>query len=427
MIHIALELWGSVFCFISAFCIFLGRAFEKKKLRIVVSMQLANAFLLIADAGSWYYRGYLGKFGYYSVRIFNFTVFFFSILITIFYHAYICSYLFAGERRKFRNVPIRVHLVYIIGTAAILLLIISQFTHWYYYFDENNVYHRNSMYALSVIVGMLPCVLDFTLLIQYRKRLSKIMLFSLIAYLAVPMLTACVLMFYYGISLLNICLTICMIFIFLAAITENRKIREQKEKEMADLRIEVMLSQISPHFIYNTLTAIQYLCVKDPMMAEETVGEFAAYLRNTIDSLTTKKSIPFEKELEHVKNYLAIEKKRFGDCVHVIYDIKEKEFEIPTLTIQPIVENAIKYGIGKKENGGTVWICTEKTKDGYQITVKDNGVGFDVNAVLDDKRSHIGIHNVKSRLKSMCGGVLQIESVLGEGTEAIVRIPYQNE
>lgn len=424
MIHIPLEIWGSIFCIIAAVCIFISRNFESRQRKIVISMQLSTALLLIMDALCWGFRGYPGVVGYYTVRIFNFAVFFMNDMIMILYHAYVCSFIFGKEKKEqSKRKPVRVYLVYLIVILGMLLLIVSQFANLYYYFDADNFYHRKPMYPLSIFLVLLGEGLDLSLLIQYRRRVKKAILISLISYVVLPVIAAFILFFYYGLSLINIAITISMIFMFIVAIIEQKKVLEQKEKEMSDLRIEVMLSQISPHFIYNTLTAIQYLCIKDPLMAEETVGEFAVYLRNTIDSLTTKKNIPFEKELEHVKNYLSIEKKRFGDCVKVKYDITEKDFLIPTLTLQPIVENAIKYGIGKKAEGGTISIHTKKTMEEYIIIIEDDGAGFDIENIKEDGRSHIGIPNVRSRLASMCKGSLFVESVIGQGTAVTIKLP----
>lgn len=424
ILHIALELWGSVFCLITALCIFISRSVEEDQRRIVTWMQLNTAILLFTDAMSWLYRGYPGVVGYYAVRIFNFAVFLSSNVITLLYHRYVCSFLYKKQdRRGFERYAKRVYAGYLIGLASVVLVIISQFIHLYYYFDHGNFYHRKVWYPVSLVLPFTVGLLDFTLLIQHRKKLKTIVFVSLISYVILPMVAAVIIVKFYGFSLINIAITISMIMMVFSAVIEHKNVLEQKEKEMSELRIEVMLSQISPHFIYNTLTAIQYLCTKNPEMAEETVGEFAAYLRGTIDSLTAKKCIPFDKELSHVKNYLAIEKKRFGERVKVEYDIETKNFCIPTLTLQPMVENAVKYGISKKEQGGTIVIHTEKKGSEYLIVIKDDGVGFDRNSEMEDGRAHVGINNVCNRLESMCNGKMDIKSTVGEGTEVTIHIP----
>jgi len=196
------------------------------------------------------------------------------------------------------------------------------------------------------------------------------------------------------------------------------------ERELTQKQISVMLSQIQPHFIYNALVVIRQLCKIDPKTAEETVLEFSEYLRGNLDSLTLNVPVPFEKELHHVETYLKIEKKRFGDKLNVVYDIKAKVFLIPALTLQPIVENAVRYGITKKERGGTVEIKTEEAGNSIVVTVTDDGVGFDVHQQAGgDGRSHVGIENTRSRLAAMCGGTLAIESGIGKGTTAVITIP----
>ncbi|MEG1302784.1 MAG: ATP-binding protein, partial [Lachnospiraceae bacterium] len=96
---------------------------------------------------------------------------------------------------------------------------------------------------------------------------------------------------------------------------------------------------------------------------------------------------------------------------------------IPALTIQPIVENAVKHGVIRKKSDGTVTLSTREREDCYEIIIADDGVGFDVNEPLTDPDTHVGIENVRCRLWSICRGTLDIKSIVGEGTTAIIRIP----
>lgn len=203
--------------------------------------------------------------------------------------------------------------------------------------------------------------------------------------------------------------------------------KKELEAQLAQNRISIMLSQIQPHFLYNTLTVIYNLCEKDPEQAQYATAEFSDYLRGNLDSLNKKVPVPFESELGHVKLYLELEQMRFGDELKVVYDIQTMDFMIPALTIQPIIENAVKHGVGKKEDGGTVTISTKELEKDYVIQIMDDGVGFDVNKQSDDNRSHIGIENVKSRLCSMSKASLEISSVIGQGTVAVIRIPKEED
>jgi len=133
--------------------------------------------------------------------------------------------------------------------------------------------------------------------------------------------------------------------------------------------------------------------------------------------------IRFSKELEHIRCYTEIELIRFPDMT-VRYDIQTEEFLLPALTVQPLVENAIKHGLMGLEEGGTVTISAYEEQTDYCICVSDDGIGFDVSDLVDTKK-HIGIRNVRERLQAMCGGSLTIESQPGAGTRVQIRIPKE--
>lgn len=208
--------------------------------------------------------------------------------------------------------------------------------------------------------------------------------------------------------------------------SEARKAAELGE-ELSELNTRLMISQIQPHFLYNALNSIKYMTKRDPKSAETAIVKFSNYLRANMDSLTQKEPIPVEKELEHVKNYAEIEKIRFGERLNIEFDIQSTDFCVPPLTVQPIVENAIKHGVNQKPEGGTVHIITRADENSRYIVVEDDGVGFDVNYIPDDGRSHVGIKNIKDRLNKLLGADVSIASVPGEGTRVEIRIPYINE
>ena len=180
-----------------------------------------------------------------------------------------------------------------------------------------------------------------------------------------------------------------------------------------------MLSQINPHFIYNTLSTIAAMCDSSPKQAKYLTIDFSQYLRKNINSLNNDALIPFEQELEHIACYLKIEKARFGERLNIIYSIQCKEFNVPPLTIQPLVENAVKHGVTKKANGGTIKIYTYDKNDNYVIEVIDDGIGFDTKST----ELHVGIQNVKSRIAAKCGGNISIKSTLNIGTRVMIEIP----
>ena len=193
--------------------------------------------------------------------------------------------------------------------------------------------------------------------------------------------------------------------------------------ELAESRISTMMSQIRPHFIYNTLGSIEQLCKLDPPKAADLVHNFAKYLRGNFGELDNPKPILMSQEMEHVHHYISIENVRFPDMTFS-FEMNSEDFHIPALTVQPIVENAIKHGLMKLPRGGTIRVVSYETDTDYCISVTDDGVGFDT-SVLIDGRKHVGLRNIRERLKVMVNGKLEIESTVGVGTKVLVTIPKE--
>ena len=197
------------------------------------------------------------------------------------------------------------------------------------------------------------------------------------------------------------------------------------EDELEKMNTRLVLSQIGPHFIFNVLNTIYYLCEKDTAIAQEAISDFSSYLMTNLDLIKREEPIPFSEELEHIERYLDLERLRYGEELNVEYNIHEKDFCLPALSVQAIVENAVRHGIGKKENGGTLRISSFRGWENYCVEVYDDGDGFDPDAPMEEGRSHIGIQSVRYLLKVMCGGSLSYISGKGDGTHAMIRIPVK--
>ena len=199
--------------------------------------------------------------------------------------------------------------------------------------------------------------------------------------------------------------------------------RSRLEAELKESRISIMLSQIQPHFIYNTLGTIERMCLKDPQKAFDLVRNFSLYLRGNFSELDSVAPIRFEEELKHIEYYVNIEKVRFPD-MSMEYDVEATEFVLPALSVQPLVENAIKHGLMRLESGGTVLVRSYETPTHFCVEVKDDGVGFDTSLPIDEKK-HVGLRNIRGRLNAMVNGDIILESKPGVGTKAVIMIPKE--
>lgn len=212
--------------------------------------------------------------------------------------------------------------------------------------------------------------------------------------------------------------------------------KQKREKDIQALkkalelsRVHLATSQMAPHFLYNSLACIQEIITEDPEQAAALVGDLTVHLRNCVRALTSDEPFDFEKELENIKAYVNIEKVRFGeDKLRVKFETPVVDFQILPLSIQPIVENAIRHGIyqrGKK--GGTVLIRTAEKNDFWVVKVSDNGVGFDPKRFDGDSDSVLsdstGLTNLCFRLKTVMNADVTVRSKPATGTTVTVRIP----
>lgn len=220
-LHVALEVWGSIFCFIMAMYMFISKKFTAVKFRIIMYMQLACAFLLIMDAYAWGFSGNIDATGYYMVRISNFCIFAVTQVIVTVFHAFVCSLLFEKPKDGIKvKRPKRVYAAFIIGSIGLVLVIISQFTDLYYYIDAANYYHRSALYPVSLIMPVLSGIIDLSLIIEFRKRVNQAIFISMLIYIQLPLLTTVIMVFFYDIAFTNVTIAISVTAMFITSIAE---------------------------------------------------------------------------------------------------------------------------------------------------------------------------------------------------------------
>ncbi|MBO4653024.1 MAG: histidine kinase [Lachnospiraceae bacterium] len=292
-------------------------------------------------------------------------------------------------------------------------------------FPGNNFYRGPLGYTAHVVSGILLGCLLFRTIREYsrvRRAEMWIPICNVLLIVTAVVLDSFILTSLEGpVSLTTIVIVCTTLFFYIWL--HLQFVREHERDLMAAQRIRIMMTQIQPHFLYNTLSTIQSLCRTDPDKAVSVTEEFGTYLRQNLESLNRTDLIPIQKELEHTRVYTGIEEVRFPR-IRIEYDIEDTEFSVPALTVQPLVENAIRHGVRICQNG-LVTIATRKGNACHEIIITDNGKGFDVKNPELDGETHIGIRNVRERIETMCGGTLTIDSVVDVGTTIMIRIPEE--
>jgi two-component sensor histidine kinase len=304
----------------------------------------------------------------------------------------------------------------------------SILTGWVFYINSDGSYTEGKLFWLQGVITfaylIVPTVQAVYMTIKTRDSNKRREYLTCVIYICVCFGVVAVQDSVETVPLFALSIFTVILRLFLTLYLDQEYTLAKKEKELSESRMTMMLSQIQPHFLYNTLSVIQDMCHGKAPDAEEVTVEFAEFLRGNVDSLQMEELIPFSKELNHTRNYLSLEKRRFEDRLTVEYDVETDDFMVPPLTLQPIVENAVRHGVTQQVKGGTVSISVKKKPESYVVIVRDNGIGFDPAAsVKDDGRSHIGLANVRERLRMACGGTVTIDSVTGQGTVATITIP----
>ena len=301
----------------------------------------------------------------------------------------------------------------------------SLFSHICFWIDENNHWHGGPLNKICLYVSVILLVGWFVLTLRvFRPQTRKetwvpVLVFGMI--LGSIVLDRNVGLMPQPVTYLTLAVVIsCVaytIWLFL------QFAREHEQALMAEQRIQIMMTQIQPHFLYNTIATIRALCRRDADKAGEVTEKFGEYLRRNMASLDIVGLIPFRKELEHTRLYAEIEMVRFEN-IRVEYDIQDDSFDLPPLTVQPLVENAIRHGVRIREEG-LVRVSSRRGEDCHVVEVWDNGTGFDTSKLEALGSAHIGIRNVRERIETMCGGEMKVDSLIGAGTRVTITLPLR--
>ena len=313
-----------------------------------------------------------------------------------------------------------------LGLLAVYFVVLASapFNGVFSYATADNQDYRGPLYALLLLPLIAILLLNLWGAVRRRARMShKAFLSFVIA--QVPMTVALlVMLFVDALPLFDISYVLSALAMYSFILSDQIEQDLRLQREIAHERASVLVLQMRPHFIYNTLMSIHSLCSLDPQMAQQITMDFTNYLRRNFNAVASDSTIPFSTELEHTRAYLAVEQARYDDMLVVDYDTPFTRFRLPPLTLQPIVENAVKHGMDLDSDPLCISIRTRYTDVGTEIIVEDNGIGFDPSG---ESEPHIALKNIRQRLEMMCGGTLELTSREAGGTRVTIRVPLKNE
>lgn len=303
----------------------------------------------------------------------------------------------------------------------VILLCVAQVTEIFYYITAENLFYRGEWHWVLTLPMILPMFLNIWGVIRRKNILSQKYFRAFLFYLSLITVVTLIHIAYFLSAALVIGIIFSSMALFGIIFSDQMEQYFRQKNEIINQQANILVLQMRPHFIYNTMTSIYYLCTQNPEQAQKVTLEFTNYLRKNFMAIVSEKTIPFAEELEHAKTYLSIEQVQFEENLFVTYDTPHQNFKVPPLTLQPIVENSVKHGLDPDLAPLHILISTRETENGNEILVEDDGVGFK----CDCAKENLALENIKKRLKIFCGGDLIIEPRAGGGTVVKIFIPKE--
>ena len=401
--NISMELTGMAVCSF----LFISLIISEKKNRFLSLFQMLLFFedlILFSDCFSWILSG---KPEYNTILTASNAVF--SICAGIIFLLFWDSEIEIMNIRP--SVPKAVLYGIRIAAAAYFSSVFLNIKFGFYYTISNATYvpgrHRYLQYLFPALVCLVLLHYACSVRILLKIKLPYILM------AVVPLIAIVIQNTSYSLSLMYMSVLAVIIIIYI-------NIHVNLGFKIEEFRNKVMISQIQPHFMYNTLATIKALCREDPGLAAKTITNFADYLRGNMDFASLETTIPFERELRHTKTYTEIEMLRF-DNITFEFNIEDSDFEVPALVVQPMVENAVRHGVRNRKDG-RILVHTFDDGSFHNIVIRDNGRGFD-KTQFNGSRTHIGLTNTRLRIERIVHGTFKIDSIPGEGVTVTMRIP----
>ena len=303
----------------------------------------------------------------------------------------------------------------------ILLLAAAQFSSLFYYVTPDAHFHFGPWYSLLVCPTAAIELVNLDCLFRRRKALTRKHFLAMLISLLPLTVALLVHLFIPVFPLIDIGIGISALSMYAIILSEQVGQYLRQQREIAHEQAGIMVLQMRPHFIHNTMLSIYYLCEQNPREAQRVTLDFNTYLEKSLAALASDEAIPFSEELEHTRAYLNVEQALYDESLFVDYDTPHTSFQVPPLTVQPIVENAVKHALDPDSRPLRISIQTRKTDLGSEITVSDNGPGFDP---AGGGKTHTALDNIRQRLELMCGGSMTISPREGGGTVVKLAIPW---
>lgn len=396
-------------------------AARQRKRRLLMEALCLHGAALLSYIVAWPLMGIPGR----PVHVILTVAVVLSQVFGVLTCGWIMSYIYtdvSGPRYSpYRRDPL-VRFLWAVNGTNLMTVLTNPWTHAFFLVTESNYVMAGPLVYLNDVLYVLQSLLMIGVVLRLYQRNGLAMTLRLCVCGALIFTAAAIDVAHQELVLLDPMVSIVLALLCVGIQSRLEEDLAQARAEAAESRVRLLSGQIRPHFAFNSLTAIKELVAEDPVRAEQALQDFADYLRSHLDVMSTSRLVPFPEELGHVRHYVSLEMADLARPMEVLYDLQVEDFMVPPLTVQPLVENAIRHGIRTREEGGTVRLSTRREDGCVVVIVEDDGQGFSSVTKRQDEHRRVGIENVRERLERQCGGTLAV-STGRNGTTAKIIIP----
>jgi|GEM_PF-3569822 len=384
--------------------------------RIFLLLLFIETVLLFADIHCWVWDG--DQTLVTAAIVANIVSYLCVLLLLTFYWALLLELYKPFHKRmaKFTKVIIA------LAVTDVILIVTNPLTGLFFVIDSNALYVRSDTFLLSLLAPNFIGLIEVYCILKYETKSRRKMVF--IGYILFSWIAMFIQLFNYGISLQYVSFMFSFVLMYANIYLDRGTELIFNESRMNEQNAAIMVSQIQPHFLYNSLTSIMNI-KGNPSQTRDAIAEFGSYLRANLDSMTTTNPIPVQREIEHVESYIYLRKLKFGDRLNIIYNIEDTSFFLPPETIKTIVSSVIEYNLVRDEQPLTITLSTENTEKYHVVRIYNDSVTPLARGFIRDK-NNIEIAAMVNRLNTMVGGTLKnIEDSRG-GNTVEIRIPHSS-
>ena len=411
--NIVSDLICILLCVIIFMVIFLDKR-DNPATRIFLLLIFIETLLLFVDIHGWVWDGNPDLLT--AITITN-TGSFLCVLLLLTFYWFLLLELYKPYRKKMERFT---KVILVLAAADTILILTNPLTGVFFEIDSSAMYVRSDTFLLSLLAPNFIGLIEVYCILRFETKSRRKMVF--ISYIMLSWLAMFIQLFNYGISLQYASFMFSFVLMYANTYLDRGMELISNESRMNEQNAAIMVSQIQPHFLYNSLTSIMNI-KGNPSQTRDAIAEFGSYLRANLDSMTTNNPIPVQREIEHVESYIYLRKLKFGDNLNVVYNINDTSFFLPPETIKTIISTIIEYNLIKDDTPLTITLSTMNTDRYHIVRIHNDSVTPLARGFIRD-RNNIAIAGMVNRLDTMVGGSLKnVEDTRG-GNTVEIRIPH---